>query len=124
MSFNPKKAWDNIKQLAGEETSHHSAPTLIKMRLPPGQLAENDEENVSVFASHFKRVLNNHKLTEREVINDIDLRKVMRELDVPPPLVRVHQGHHGVDQQQSSKAKWYPTQRLQANEQGETPEPF
>ena len=37
-----------------------------------------------MFASYFKRVLDNHKPTDREVINDIDLRKVMRELDVTP----------------------------------------
>ena len=64
--------------------SHHSAPTLIQMRLPSGRLAENDEENVRVFASHFKKVLNNHKPTDREVVKDIDLRKLMGELDVPP----------------------------------------
>ena len=64
--------------------SHHSAPTLIQMRLPSGRLAENDEENVRVFASHFKKVLNNHKPTDREVVNDIDLLEVMREIDVPP----------------------------------------
>ena len=84
MPFNPKTAWDNIKWIAGGDMSHHSALTLIQMRLPLGQLAENDEENVSVFASHFKIVLNNHKPTDREVINEIDLRKVMRELYVPP----------------------------------------
>ena len=84
MPFNPNKEWYNIKCLAGGEMSHHCAPTLIQMRLPLGQLAENDEENVSVFASHFKIVLNNHKPTDREVINEIDLRKVMRELYVPP----------------------------------------
>ena len=64
--------------------SHHSAPTLIQMRLPSGRLAENYEENVRVFVSHFKKVLNNHKPTDREVVNDIDLREVMREIDVPP----------------------------------------
>ena len=37
-----------------------------------------------VFVSHFKKVLNNHKPTDREVVNDIDLREVMRELDVTP----------------------------------------
>ena len=63
---------------------HHSAPTLIQMRLPSGQLAEIDEENVSVFVIHFKKVLNNHKPKDREVVNDIDLRKVMSVLHVPP----------------------------------------
>ena len=84
MTFNPKKAWENIKRLAGGKMSHHSAPTLIQLRLPSGKLTENDEENVRVFASHFKKVLNNHKPTDRETVNGIDLREVMRELDVPP----------------------------------------
>ena len=54
------------------------------MRLPSGNLAENDEENVSVFVNHFKKVLNNHKLTDTTVINEIHLREVMEELDYPP----------------------------------------
>ena len=65
MPFNPKKAWENIKRIAGGEIIHHSAPTIIQMRLLSGKLAENDKENVSVFASHFKKVLNNHKPTDR-----------------------------------------------------------
>ena len=81
MPFNPKKAWENIKRLSGGEMSHHSAPTLIQMRLPSGRMAENDEEDVRVFASHFKKVLSNHKPTDRELFNNIDLRKVMREID-------------------------------------------
>ena len=68
----------------GGETSHHTTPKLIQMRLPSGNLTENDEENVSAFANHFKKVLNNHKLTEKIGINDIHLQEVMGELDVPP----------------------------------------
>ena len=37
-----------------------------------------------MFASQFKIVLNKQKPTDSEVINDIDLRKVTREIDVPP----------------------------------------
>ena len=54
------------------------------MRPPSGIHAENDKENVSVFANHFKKVLNNHKPTDTIVINDIHLREVMGELDVLP----------------------------------------
>ena len=54
------------------------------MRLPQGSLTENDEEIFSVFASYFKKLLNNHKPTDKIVINDIHLREVMGELDVPP----------------------------------------
>ena len=68
----------------GGDTSHHTAPRLIHMRLLSGRLTENDEVNVSVFTSHFKKVLNKHKPTDKAVINDIGLREVTRELDVPP----------------------------------------
>ena len=54
------------------------------MRLPSGNLTENDEENVSVFANHLKKVLNNHKTTDTTVINKINLREVMEELEDPP----------------------------------------
>ena len=54
------------------------------MRLPSGNLTENDKENVSVFANHSKKVLKNYKPTDTTVLNEIDLRDVMEELDDPP----------------------------------------
>ena len=38
MPFNPKGDWLNIKRLMGGETSHHTSPKLIQMRLPSGIL--------------------------------------------------------------------------------------
>ena len=70
-------------RLTGGNSSHHTSPKVIQMRLPSGNLAENDEGNVSVFANHFKKVLNNHKMTDTIVINEIHLREVMEELDDP-----------------------------------------
>ena len=84
MPFNHKGAWVNIKRLMGGETSHHTALKTIQMRLPSGILANNDKENVSVFASHFKKVLNNQKPVDKIVINDIYLQEVMSDIDVPP----------------------------------------
>ena len=54
------------------------------MRLPSGGLTENDEENVSVFAEHFAKVLNNQKRIDSKVVNNIRLREVMSELDAKP----------------------------------------
>ena len=84
MTFNPTGVWENTKRLMGGDTSHHTATILIQMRLPSGRLAENSKENGSVFVSHFKKVLNNHKPTDKAVINNIDLREVIREIDIPP----------------------------------------
>ena len=84
MPFNLKGYWVDIKRLMGGETSRHTATKLIYMILPSWSLAENDKENVSVFASHFKKVLNNHKPTDKILINNIHLQEVMSDLDVPP----------------------------------------
>ena len=54
------------------------------MRLPSWNIAENDKENISIFVNHFKKVPNNHKPTHTTVINKINLREVMVELDNPP----------------------------------------
>ena len=84
MPFNPKEDWVSIRRLTVGESSHNNSPEVIQMRLPSGNLTENDEENVSVFANHFNKVLNNHKTTDTTVINKINLRWVMEELEDPP----------------------------------------
>ena len=84
MPFNPKEAWASIGRLTGGESIHHTSPKVIKTRIPSGNLAENDKENVSVFANHFKTLLNNHKTTDTTVINKINLQEIMEELDDPP----------------------------------------
>ena len=84
MPFNPKAAWASIRRMTGGELSHNTSMKIIQMRLTSGNLAENDEENVSVFANHLKKVLNTHKPTDTTVINTTHLREVMEELDDPP----------------------------------------
>ena len=74
MPLNSKEAWESIGRLTGGKSIHHTYPKVIQMRLPSGNLAGNDEENVSVFANHFKKLLNNHKTTDTTVINEINLR--------------------------------------------------
>ena len=54
------------------------------MRLPLGDLAETDEDNAKVFAKHFGKLLNNKKIINNNVLNNINSREVMNELDVPP----------------------------------------
>ena len=77
MSFSPKAAWANIRLLSKGGKSHHSAPKTIHMRLPSGELAECDEDNMRVFADNFTKVLNNQKNTDNEVVKIIWLREFM-----------------------------------------------
>ena len=53
------------------------------MRLPLVDLAETDEDNAKVFAKHFVKVLNNKKSIHNDVLNNINSREVMYELDAP-----------------------------------------
>ena len=84
MHFNLKEAWSSIGKMKGGKLSHYTSPKVIQIRLLSGNLVENDEESVRMFAIHFKKVLNNHKPTDTTVINEVHLREVMEELDDPP----------------------------------------
>ena len=74
----------NIILLSAGEKIHHSYPKYIHVRLLPGDLAENDEESMRVFVEHFSKVINNHRKTDKNVINDRILREVMTEPDKVP----------------------------------------
>ena len=84
MVYNLKEAWVHINMLNAGEKSYHSTPRVIKMRISGGRLAENDDTNMNLFMSHFKKVLNNNQLTHDTVLNNIRQREVMVELDAPP----------------------------------------
>ena len=60
MRFNPKKAWESVKVLAGGMTSHQKTPTVMRIMLPTGSLASTDAENSSVMGPHFEKVYTNH----------------------------------------------------------------
>ena len=54
------------------------------MRLPSGELATTDEKNVKLFSISFVKVLNYMKPTKDSVINKIQLRDALIELNIPP----------------------------------------
>ena len=76
MNFRPKEAWKNIRLLSKGERSHHSTPSTIQMRMPSGELATTDEENVRVFSDHFGKVLKYLKDKDDSVIEEIIAREV------------------------------------------------
>ena len=81
MRFNPKTAWESVKVLAGGMTSHHKAPTVMRLTLPTGLLASMDAENSSVMGPHFEKVYTNHRQVAWEMLDAIPQRSEMMELD-------------------------------------------
>ena len=84
MSLNPKGDWEDIRIMCKGEKAHHTYPKLIKMRLPSGELSETDEDNAKVFEEHFGKVLINKRSIHNNVLNNINSREGMYELDAPP----------------------------------------
>ena len=83
MRFNPKEAWQSVHFLAGGDTSHHASPTVVRMRLPNGEMAMTDSENASIIGLHFHRVFKNHRLIDWPVLDKIKQREVMEKLYQP-----------------------------------------
>ena len=81
MRFNPKKAWESVKVLAGGMTSHQKAPTVMRVMLPTGTLASTDAENASVMGSHSEKVYTNHRQVVWDTLVAIPQRSEMIELD-------------------------------------------
>ena len=56
----------------------------MHVKLPSGELATTDKENMKLFSVHFGKVLNDMKPTDESVINKIQLQDTLTELDTPP----------------------------------------
>ena len=67
------------------DTSHYNPPTIMRMRLPNGELATTDAENSSVFGPQFHRVFNNHRPIDWPTLDKIKQRGVMEVLYHPVP---------------------------------------
>ena len=61
MRFNTKEACESVLVLSAGYTSHHTSPTVMRMRLPNGEPETTDAGNASVSVPHFYRVFNNHR---------------------------------------------------------------
>ena len=81
MGHTPKSAWESVKVLAGGMSSHHKSLTLMRFKLPNGNLAVTDAENASILGPHFERVYTNYRKIDWTVIDDILQLITMMELD-------------------------------------------
>jgi hypothetical protein len=83
MAFNPRAAWESIKILNGGDSAHHIEKKVMALKLPNGKLAENDAENQSVMHTHLNKVYNNKRQPDYTVLDLIEQRTIMEELDAP-----------------------------------------
>ena len=81
MRFNPNQAWESVKVLAGGKSSHHKAPTVMRLTLPSGKLATTDVENASIMGPHFEKVYTHYRPIDWKVLLDIEQRTISLELN-------------------------------------------
>ncbi len=81
--MNPRLAWENISILTGGETAHHKTILNMSMRLESGELASNAKENMSVFGTHFTKVLNNHRPVDYSMLDLLEKNPCLTSMDTP-----------------------------------------
>ena len=64
-------------------TSHHEKTTVMRLRLPNGDLAITHAKNVSVMGPHLDKVYQSHRPVDLSVLQDLPQRLMMPKLDAP-----------------------------------------
>ena len=81
MKLTPKEAWQAVRDLQSGLTGHHIKPTIMKFKLPNGDLSKHDEEHMSVLQPHFAKVFNNHQKIDWRVLDEIRQHPLHTEID-------------------------------------------
>jgi len=79
--MDPRLAWESICTLTGGKTAHHTSNINTAVRLKNGDLASNARENMSVFGTHFHKVLNNHCPIDHTVLDLLEQKPCMTSID-------------------------------------------
>ena len=79
MCFTLKEAWRSVKILTEDLKISRTAPTVMQLRF----LATTDAENASVMGPHLVSIYQKHCLRIWEVLNNINQRNMMNNLDIP-----------------------------------------
>ena len=79
----PREMHQVVKSMiAGNEVNHIPKSTM-SLRLPNGNRATNDKENMSVMLPHCQRMFNNHRLVSPQALEKISQRELIPTLDDP-----------------------------------------
>ena len=81
MAFSPRLAWQSVYILAGGDSAHHKNIKNMLLRKADGELAKNDDKNAEILEPHFKKVFNNKRDIDWEVLDEILQRSMLPELD-------------------------------------------
>ncbi len=114
MNMNPRLVWENIRILTGGETAHHKSNINMAMRLENGDLASNARENMSVFGSHFHKVLNNHRPVDHTVLNLLPQKPCMTMIDKPITFAEVKRAINKLKKGKAPGLNGIPPEALKA----------
>jgi hypothetical protein len=82
---NCKNSWKAVRQCKLGNKTNYKKQKIMSLRLPNGQRAKTDKENMSVFHPNCIRVFNNHRIVSSEALNFITQCETFAQLDNPIP---------------------------------------
>jgi hypothetical protein len=80
---NSKAAWKALQECELGNKINHKKKKLMSLRLPNGEKAKSDKENMSVFHPHCIRIFNNHRIVSSEALDFVMRRETYQKLDNP-----------------------------------------
>jgi hypothetical protein len=80
---NTKEMWVSVREMELGNTVNHVQPKKMALRLPNGERAKNDKENMSIMHPHCMRVFNNHKIVSPQALDLLTQREQVTSLDNP-----------------------------------------
>jgi hypothetical protein len=79
---NSKTAWKAVRECELGNKINHKKKTMA-LKLPNGQSAKTDKENMSIFRPNCIRIFNNHRIVLQEALDFIKKQETYAELDNP-----------------------------------------
>ena len=81
MNFNPRLAWQSAYFLDDGDSAHIKNVTNYSLRKPDGELTKKGDEAAKIWEPHFEKVYNNEREVNWSVLDDINQREKVHNLD-------------------------------------------
>jgi hypothetical protein len=112
--MNCKNSWKAVRQCKLGNKNNHKKQKVMSLRLPNGQRAKTDKENMSVFQPHCIRIFNNSRIVSPKALNFITQHETYEQLDDPITWQEFMTAVNGMSNDKSPGANGVPAEAIKA----------
>ena len=83
MSFNPKDAWQGVKEIQNWLDGHHTTPHHPHFFNEKSTLASNNKENIEILSKFLNKVYNSTTVVDFTILDDIKQQPPLNSINHP-----------------------------------------